>query len=138
MSIKSIMSKSVISVEIDSSLKEVKELFDRNNFHHLLVVNKKCLVGVISDRDLLSILSPFVGTAVETERDTATLEFIAQDIMSTQMQTLTIDADIYDAVDLFNVNKISCIPVVNNENHPVGIVSWRDIMKALAIVHKSK
>jgi hypothetical protein len=33
----------------------------------------KNLSGVVSDRDLLRALSPYVGSAAETERDLATL-----------------------------------------------------------------
>jgi CBS domain-containing protein len=42
------------------------------------------------------------------------------------------DATISDAVNLFNTHKISCIHVVDNEFRPLGIVSWRDILKAVA------
>ncbi|WP_082793705.1 CBS domain-containing protein [Zhongshania aliphaticivorans] len=30
-----------------------------------------------------------------------------------------------------NQNKISCIPIVDSEEAPVGIISWRDIMREL-------
>ena len=41
------------------------------------------------------------------------------------------DATIDDAIDLFNAHGISCIPIVNDNNKPIGIVSWRDVLKAL-------
>jgi acetoin utilization protein AcuB len=36
-----------------------------------------------------------------------------------------------DAVNLFNTHQISCIPIVKNDRDPVGILSWRDILKTL-------
>ena len=53
MRIKDIMSTKVVTVEFDDTLASVKEIFDTLKFHHLLVVEKNELFGVVSDRDLL-------------------------------------------------------------------------------------
>ena len=74
MDLGSIMTARVVTVEMDDRLEIVKEIFDTMNFHHLLVVNEqKTLSGVVSDRDLLRAISPYVGSAAETARDLATL-----------------------------------------------------------------
>ena len=67
------MTKKVVTVEMDDSLRLVKEIFDNVSFHHLLVVDGGKLYGVISDRDLLKNLSPNIGTVAETSRDLAAL-----------------------------------------------------------------
>ncbi len=131
MSIENIMSKAVVTVEMDSSLKVVKEIFDNVSFHHLPVVNGEKLVGVISDRDLHKALNPNIGTVTETLRDTAVLNKKAHQIMTREPVTLPLDADIADAIDIFNEQTISCIPVVNDKFKPVGILSWRDILRNL-------
>jgi len=41
-------------------------------------------------------------------------------------------ASVLDAVNMFNTHRISCIPIVDIDRQPVGILSWRDILKALA------
>ena len=41
------------------------------------------------------------------------------------------DSTVKTAVKIFNDHKISCIPIVNDNEKPVGIISWRDIMQAL-------
>ena len=131
MSVKKIMSKPVVTVKMDDSLKMVKELFDNTHFHHLLVVTSGKLLGVLSDRDLLKALSPNIGTAAETTRDAATLNKRAHQIMTRQPVTIAQDAEIYDAIDIFNKYNISCILVVDDEGKAVGIISWRDILKTL-------
>ncbi len=69
MVMRDIMTARVVTVEMDDRLEVVKEIFDTMNFHHLLVVDEhKKLSGVVSDRDLLRALSPYVGSAAETER----------------------------------------------------------------------
>ncbi len=125
------MSKSVVIVEMDDSLKMVKEIFDNTRFHHLLVVESGKLFGVISDRDLLKALSPNIGTAAETTGEAATLNKRVHQIMTRKPVTLAPNAGIYDAIEIFNSYKISCIPVVDDERKPIGIISWRDILRAL-------
>jgi acetoin utilization protein AcuB len=108
------------------------QIFDSTKFHHLLVVNEDHkLCGVVSDRDLLRALSPYIGTNVETARDIGTLNKRVHQIMTRKPITLNPDASIEDAVELFLTSRISCIPVVNQDFRPLGIISWRDILKTL-------
>jgi acetoin utilization protein AcuB len=125
------MSKNVVTVEMDDSLRMVKEIFDSTSFHHLLVVEGGRLVGVISDRDLLKAISPNIGTAAETVKDAATLKKKAHQILTRKLVTLAPTAVLYTAIEIFNKHNISCIPIIDNNQKPVGIISWRDILKAL-------
>lgn len=126
--VKKIMSTNVVSVGLDDSLGSIKEIFENTKFHHLLVVELGKLFGVISDRDLLKALSPNIGGMFETDKDLATLNKKAHQIASRKLITLSKEATILDAISVFNSNNISCIPIVDDENKPIGIVSWRDIM----------
>ncbi len=132
MELRSIMTTRVVTVEVDDTLEVVKQIFDAMKFHHLLVVDTgKTLCGVISDRDLLRALSPYVGTASENARDTATLRKRVHQIMSRKPVTLPPEAAVTDAINLFLTSRVSCIPIVDPHLKPVGIVSWRDVLKTL-------
>jgi acetoin utilization protein AcuB len=126
--VEDIMSSPVVTVEMDDPLQVVKEIFDSVCFHHLLVVSENTLVGILSDRDYLKAISPNVGTLAENSSDLATLNRRAHQVMSRMLITLRVDASIVDAITIFNTNNVSCIPVVNGDSEPVGIVSWRDIL----------
>ena len=130
------MSTVIVTVEMDDRLKTVKEIFSNVRFHHLLVVESGKLVGVLSDRDLLKALSPKIGTASETEDDSATLNKRVHQIMTRKPFVLKPDSAVYDAIEIFNKHNISCIPVVDDENKPVGILSWRDILKEIESKYK--
>lgn len=132
MELRSIMTSRVVTVELDDTLEVVKQIFDAMKFHHLLVLDTgKTLCGVISDRDLLRALSPYVGTASENARDTATLRKRVHQIMSRKPVTLPPQATVTDAINLFLASRVSCIPIVDPHLKPVGIVSWRDVLKTL-------
>ncbi|HTQ98736.1 MAG TPA: CBS domain-containing protein [Candidatus Acidoferrum sp.] len=129
MQMQSFMTTRVVSVGPDDTLTQVKEIFDNTRFHHLLVVDKGRLLGVLSDRDLLRHISPFVGSLHETTRDICTMKRRAHQIMAHHPITLGPTADLSEAVDIFKQHSISCIPIVDKDNHPVGIISWRDLLR---------
>jgi acetoin utilization protein AcuB len=133
MVMRDIMTARVVTVEMDDRLEAVKEIFDTMNFHHLLVVDEhKILSGVVSDRDLLRALSPYVGSVTETARDAATLNKRVHQIMTRHPLTLRPQSGVAEAVNLLLANRISCIPIVDDEFKPVGIVSWRDLLRTLS------
>ncbi len=127
--ISQLMTSKVVTVGLDDSLKIVKEIFDHVHFHHLLVIEHGKLFGVISDRDLFKALSPALGTKFETPKDTATLNKKVHQIVTRKPITLMPHATMKDAIRIFNQHPISCIPIVNEHNEAVGILSWRDIFK---------
>ena len=129
MNIENIMSKTIVTVEMDDSLKTIKEIFDHVEFHHVLIVESGKLFGLISKTDLYKSLSPHIGTISETNSDAALLNIKAHQIMTRRPLTLKANAGVYDAIKLFNNNNISIIPVINDDGNPVGIISWRDILK---------
>jgi len=134
--IKEIMSRSVVTVEMDDSLKTVKEIFDNTRFHHLLVVNSDKLFGVLSDRDLLKSISPNIGKITETTKDVASLNKRVHQIMTRKPVTLMENDTVYQAIEVFNQENISCIPIVDAAVQPIGILSWRDILMALSTKRK--
>ncbi len=131
MIVENIMSKTVVTVDMDDPISLVKEIFENTCFHHLLVVESGILQGIISDRDLLKALSPNLGTVAETRRDKETLNKRAHQIMTRKPITLKPSATMSSAIKLFNSHTISCIPIINSKHEVEGIVSWRDIFKVL-------
>ena len=133
MGVAAIMSRPVVTVELDDPLSVVKKIFDNVQFHHLLVVEKGKLLGVISDRDLFKALSPNLGTAAEKPIDSATLNKRVHQIMSRNPVCIDQSEPVAKALDVFQNHPISCIPVLDHHQKPVGILSWRDIFKVVRI-----
>ena len=131
MKISKLMSRNIVIVELNDPLSRVKELFEQTTFHHLLVVEDGRMFGVISDRDLLKSVSPNIDSVAATTRDLASLNKKAHQIMTRQPISLNENATVTEAIDIFNHNKISCIPIIDDSDKPVGIISWRDIMREL-------
>jgi len=125
-----IMTVNPVTVNMDTELLEIKDIFDHVYFHHLLVENESdnTFAGVISDRDLLKALSPYIHTAAETLRDMETLKKRAHQIMSRQIDTVTPTTDCNIAVRKMLDADISCLPVVGDDKIILGIVTWKDFL----------
>jgi len=127
----SVMITRVVTVEMDDSLEVVREIFQKSSFHHLLVSSESQLAGVITEKDLWQAVSPYVGTMSETETDLATLNKRAHQIMKRHYPTVARTTTIEEAAHMLLDEGISCLPVVTNEGVIEGIVTWKDIFRAL-------
>jgi acetoin utilization protein AcuB len=138
MTISQIMRRNLITLTMDDSLEDAKGLFEHHDMHHILIIDKDKLVGVITDRDLLQHLSPTIGTRKETPQDGFILNKKVHLIMSRDVITAHEEITLNEAVLMFYDHKISCIPVVDEHNHPLGIITWRDIIKIIAVQYRKK
>ncbi len=138
MSVEAIMSRDLIILDIDDDLEKAKGVFDETNIHHILITDNKKLVGIITDRDVFKHLSPSVGTQRETAKDLLLLHKRIHLIMCRDLITAKASISLNEAVLLFHDNHISCLPVVNNAGAPIGIISWRDILKIVAHNYRKK
>jgi len=139
MKIENLMNTDLLTLSMDSPLIKAKELFENNKVHHLIVTDDDgLLAGVMTDRDLYKHLSPTVGTSQETHRDTTLMQKKLHQIMARNLVTTQVHQSLNEAVVLLHDNHISCLPVVDKKNKPIGIITWRDILKVLAVQYKKK
>ena len=126
-----IMTTRVVTIEMDDSLEMVRDIFKKVRFHHLLVVDNDRLVGIISDRDMLKAVSPFVGTMSETTRDRATLNKRAHQIMLHHPVTVRSSCSLQEAAELMLARGVSCLPITTVGGEVLGIVTWKDVLRAI-------
>ena len=129
MTLETIMTKHVVTVSMDDTLGNIRDMFERFKFHHVVVVDDCKPVGVISDRDLLKHLSPFVGKVSERPMDAASLKKKAHQVMSRDLIAATPQTPIAEAAIMLMHNGISCLPVLADNGACIGIVTWRDLLR---------
>ncbi len=128
MLVESIMSENVHCVLPEVTLADLRKIFKQVPYHHLLVAQDGILLGIISDRDVLRMLSPFIDTDSATEQDQSLLSMLAQDIMSTTLITVQKDTLVDTAAILLMEHNISCLPIVSKGNSIEGILTWKDML----------
>lgn len=112
-----IMSKEVHSVTNDQDIKDAAKLLFEKRIHGLPVVNKKKnLVGIISPKDILKVLSD------KNERET---ENYFTNIVAPTYQ----DTPINIAMEIINITNENALPVLNDELKLSGIVTDGDLFK---------
>jgi acetoin utilization protein AcuB len=129
MKISEVMSSPVVTVLLDDSLLEVKQIFEQSKIRHIIVVEENQLFGVIAERDLLREISPYLQTQIYTPRDLATLNKRVHQAVTRKPIFLHETASICDAINLFKTSHIGCIPVVDDLKKPVGILTRGDVIR---------
>lgn len=129
MRVDALMSTPVVTVEADDRLATLRTLFQQTGFHHLVVMDAGKVRGIISDRDLLAAISPNIGTPAETAKDLATLNKLAHQIMTRALVTLQPDDELLTAIQRLNAHRVSGLPVVDEKQQALGILTWRDVLR---------
>ncbi len=129
LTVKTMMTRTLVSVTMDATLEEIQKTFEVHGFHHLVVLEKNKPVGIISDRDILRELSPFIGKMAERTSDTATLNRKAHQIMSRKIHTASEDTNVGGIIRSMLEHKIGCLTIVDDKGNCVGIITMRDILR---------
>ena len=132
MRIQDIMTREVITANMDDDLERVRGLFTRYRFRHLPILDDNgALAGIVSDRDILANVSPFAGTINERTADANSLKRRAHQIMTRRPQTAAPAEKAERAAMVMLHQRISSLPVVDESGRLVGIITMRDVMRWL-------
>lgn len=126
--VEQIMSRTLYSVPADARLGHARDLMEQHHVHHLLVEDTGRFVGIISDRDVLTNLSPYLGTISSKRRDDETLMWPVYRFASYELITVSEEALVEEAARKLLEHEISCLPVVNRLDEIVGIVTKSDLL----------
>jgi CBS domain-containing protein len=140
MFIKEIMTKDVITVSPDASLKEVGSIFKEKRISGAPVVNRDgYIVGIVTLTDLLKILGQiyrckeveerFTGLKLSKMHEEEKTKTKVRDIMTKDIVTISEDRTIDDVMKLMFDKGIHTFPVIK-EDKLIGIVGKRDLIDA--------
>jgi predicted transcriptional regulator len=121
--ISDVMTKNLITIHKDATLREAAALFAEHRIRALPVVDDDGrIIGLITTSDLAVAVSK------------GDLNSKVGDYMRKEIPVIHIDSDIYDAIRLMLKHKIGRLIVVDSSGKPVGIVTRTDILKYLALI----
>lgn len=106
---------------------QADELMTQNRFRQIPIVVKKELVGIVTDRDVRSFLSGSL-LANPHDRDRA-FNTPIQEIMTTDPITVSPDDDLQEILEVLIEEKIGGVPVVDETEGLVGIVTYVDLLR---------
>lgn len=131
MLVKDKMQTNPITIRKDDSLRSAADLIKEKRVRTLPVVESGKLIGVVTDRDVrLSWASS--ATSLEVREIYYLLEEVrVKEIMTINVITVTPDTSIKNAARLIHDKNIGALPVVNEKNELVGILTETDIIEIL-------
>lgn len=125
------MTRKLVTVLPTDKLDFVRDIFEKQNIHHLPVVKFRTLVGLISKTDLLNFRKGLKITSEEALEEKARLKhYSVEDIMKTGIATLEPTDRLNVALQLFLENRFHALPIVEN-GELVGMLTTFDIIKLL-------
>ncbi len=127
MKVVDVMTRNPLTVTPSESIGQAEEIMTDNRFRQLPVVQDGELVGIITDRDVRSFLSESLLTHPEAREKALATK--VREIMTTEPLTLSPDDDLQEAVELFIEEKIGGMPVVDETEGLVGIVTYVDLLR---------
>jgi len=126
------MTSDVITITPQTTLPNVRQLMLDHHLHHLPVVNKDKLVGVVTWHDIHRAEAwdgvDFGGYELSSVLD----QFATKEFMSYKPITISPDATIEEAARLILEHKISGLPVVEDDKL-VGIITETDFCRLLIV-----
>jgi CBS domain-containing protein len=125
MTVESIMTPKVVSVKPDCPLAEILKKLFAYGVSCVLVCEDDTPVGIISERDI-------VGVALNLASDKGEPRGTAQDLMTSPLITVAVDAPVEDAIELATEQRIRHLPVVDGSGALVGLVTQSNLLHALA------
>ena len=131
MLVKNWMSKEVITVNADDTMQNAIYTLQEQNIKMLPVMDDVKLVGIITDRDLKKA-SPSDATTLDMHELLFLISKIkVRDLMKEPVFTARPDDTVEEAAVLLLEKKISGLPVVDENNRLVGIITRSDIFRVL-------
>lgn len=142
MVVSDVMSTAVDYVSINTSVRDIARLIFGKGINGVPVIEKGKLVGFITERDILAKFFPSVEEYMEDPVNTSDfismekkvdniLSLKANKIMSRNPITVSPVTPILKAQSLMFLNKIGRLPVVDEKNHLVGIISKGDVFRSV-------
>lgn len=129
--VSSIMTQSVLTIEMDDSLFNAKQAFDKNKIRHLPVLKDGALVGILSLTDIMRL--SFGDTYGEDQAgiDNVMYDMLTiNEVMKAEPISVETSASIEEAARIFSENEFHALPVLA-DGKLAGIVTTTDIIKAL-------
>ena len=127
--IASVMSSSVITMDVGVSLEQALSRMRDADVHHLLLTDRGLVVALVSDRNLIRAMG--VGP---TSRDDASRyrRHPVFQVATYHLVTVEESASVEDGALLMLETGVSALPVVNETEHLVGILTSRDLLRYVA------
>jgi CBS domain-containing protein len=116
--VRDVMTTRPRAVTSDTPVTQVAELMEAEDVGSIPVLEGEQLTAIVTDRDI-------VVRAVAKGKDPRGMP--VREVVTTEIVTVGPDQDLSDALQIMAANQVRRLPVVDEENRLVGVVSQADV-----------
>ena len=130
MKVKDLMRTNVVTLHVSDTLDVAEDIMKMGRIRHLPVVEaNKHVVGMVSQRDLFrASISSVLDFAHSTEEEWLK-NIKVKDVMSDTIISIGSEAGVLEAVEKFMDEKFGCLPVVDDDQVLVGLLTETDCLR---------
>ena len=125
------MTRDVKTVTRELVVREVNDLFERDDFNSYPVEEDGQMVGIVTKFDLLKCFAFTPNQMVPRYADL--MNRTVADVMTSDFIYVRSDTRLTRVLQLMVQHRIRSIPVINADHRLAGIISRKDVLKALAV-----
>jgi signal-transduction protein with cAMP-binding, CBS, and nucleotidyltransferase domain len=106
----------------NDTIASVTLAMQKHNVGSVIIVENQIPVGIVTDRDL-AVTMGVQGNSPQTP---------IQNVMTTNVRTIQVDADIFTAVTYMRHYGVRRLPLIDRKGRVAGMVSMDDVMRTLS------
>lgn len=135
-----IMTRDLFPLKTNQTLNVVRLLMRTAQVRHVPILDdNELFVGLLSHRDLLAHSISTLADINLMEQRELDRHIPIRDVMRTEVATTTPNTDLKKAISSMLENKFGCLPVIDNQNHLVGIITDEDVIRlAIKLLEKEE
>ena len=129
--VREIMSRPAIVIEWGASVLDASALMEERDVRRLPVVDdENFVIGIVSSGDVREATSVY-HTANPYAPDQDEILLAVDEVMTTPALTVGPEEPVLNVVRLMMEHKVGGVPVVDENNHPLGMITVSDIFRLL-------
>lgn len=132
-----LMTSKVFTLQRTDTLQDVRSLMQLAKIRHIPVTEENNrFVGLLTHRDLLGYAVSHLADIDQQEQEEIESSIMVGEIMQTDVRTVAPGTLLREAAEILYRNKYGCLPVLDEENKLVGIITEADFLRlAIALLH---
>jgi CBS domain-containing protein len=124
------MTRAVTTVTRDTTIRELGEMFERDDFNTYPVEEDGQIAGIVTKFDMLRCFAFTPNQMLPRYADL--MDRTISDVMTAEFIYVRPDTRLTRVLQLMVEHRVRSIPVTDGSNHLAGIIARADILRALA------
>ncbi|MCF6435303.1 MULTISPECIES: HPP family protein [Pseudoalteromonas] len=128
-----LMTADPFAVNSKSSLKDAHDLMREKNIRHIPVIDERgILQGMLTQKIMIAKVMGIMATYGPNALERKEKYTVIEDIMATDFASIQPNQNLAEVAEFFVSNRHGCMPVVDEQNKLLGILTSSDFVRLAA------